>query len=102
MTTEIRFFALKSKKEEVLDRGHNVFLCEDNNNNIIRFDIQHPHYAIESGTSIKQVILLVVFNFTRIIFFVIQFAALTVYSNIRIASHYIEDFFRMLMKLLYV
>ena len=25
MTTEIRFFALKSKKEKVLDRGQNVF-----------------------------------------------------------------------------
>ena len=33
MTTEIRFFALKSKKEKVLDRGQNGFKCEDNNNN---------------------------------------------------------------------
>ena len=34
MTTEIRFFALKSKKEKgILDRGQNGFQCEDNNNN---------------------------------------------------------------------
>ena len=33
MTTEIRFFALKNKKEKVLDRGQNGFKCEDNNNN---------------------------------------------------------------------
>ena len=30
MTTEIRFSALKSKKEKVLDRGQNGFYCEDN------------------------------------------------------------------------
>ena len=30
---ETRFFALKSKKEEVLDRGQNGFQCEDNNDN---------------------------------------------------------------------
>ena len=33
MTTEICFFALKSKKEKVLDRGQNGFECDDNNNN---------------------------------------------------------------------
>ena len=32
VTTDIRFFALKSKKEKVLDRGQNG-KCEDNNNN---------------------------------------------------------------------
>ena len=31
MTTEIRLFALNSKKEKVLDRGQNDFKCEDNN-----------------------------------------------------------------------
>ena len=35
MTTEIRFFALKSKKEKVLDRGQNGFQCEDSNNNFL-------------------------------------------------------------------
>ena len=31
MTTEIRFFTLKSKKEKVLDRGQNGFECENSN-----------------------------------------------------------------------
>ena len=33
MTTEIHFFALKSKKKKVLERGQNGFKYEDNNNN---------------------------------------------------------------------
>ena len=32
MTTEICFFALKSENKKVLDRGRNMFYCEDNNN----------------------------------------------------------------------
>ena len=44
MTTEIRFFTLKRKKNKVLDRGQSGFYCEDNNNdnntNIIGVIIQ--------------------------------------------------------------
>ena len=41
MTTEIRFFALKSKKEKVLDRGQNGFFCEGKNNTLqyVRFSL---------------------------------------------------------------
>ena len=37
----MRFFALKSKKEKLLDRGQNGFYCEDNNNIIILIKQQY-------------------------------------------------------------
>ena len=52
VTTEIRFFALKSKEEKILDRGQKrVFKCGDNNNNVIfvLYDI-----SLTCNTNIQQ------------------------------------------------
>ena len=47
MTTETRFFALKSKKENVMDRGQNGFDNNNNNNNTsdaVQIVCSYAHY----------------------------------------------------------
>ena len=43
MTTEIRFFALQSKKEEVLDRGQNDFKCESTTTTVVPTVLTGPN-----------------------------------------------------------